>query len=58
MKNQLKRKPGSFTPLWKLWTVQEGKKCDGLNEGENGPREMSNLMLTFRVTLASIDLQG
>ncbi|KAJ5569878.1 uncharacterized protein N7459_009308 [Penicillium hispanicum] len=45
VKNQLERVPDRFTPLWKWRGVEEGKKCNGLEEGESGPREMSKLKL-------------
>ncbi|OQD74928.1 hypothetical protein PENDEC_c009G00674 [Penicillium decumbens] len=45
VKNQLERVPDRFTPLWKWRTVVEGNKCNGLEEGETGPREMSKLKL-------------
>ncbi|KAJ5111990.1 hypothetical protein N7532_000035 [Penicillium argentinense] len=45
VKNQLERVPDRFTPLWKWRSVEEGKKCNGLEEGESGPREMSKLRL-------------
>lgn len=48
VKNQLERVPDRFTPIWKWRTVQEGKKCNGLEEGEAGPREMSKLELAKR----------
>lgn len=59
VKNQLEKTPDRFTPLWKWRTVQEGKACNGLEEGENGPREMHKLQLAkpqdfrFDVTTAS-----
>ncbi|KAF3027388.1 hypothetical protein E8E15_008192 [Penicillium rubens] len=45
VKNQLERVPDRFTPIWKWRTVEEGKQCNGLEEGEAGPREMSKLKL-------------
>ncbi|KAJ5758224.1 uncharacterized protein N7511_006918 [Penicillium nucicola] len=45
VKNQLERVPDRFTPLWKWRTVEGGKQCNGLEEGEAGPREMSKLKL-------------
>ncbi|OJJ31433.1 hypothetical protein ASPWEDRAFT_141671 [Aspergillus wentii DTO 134E9] len=48
VKNQLERKPDRFTPIWKWRTVEEGKNCNGLEEGEAGPREMSRLQLAKR----------
>ncbi|OJJ07021.1 hypothetical protein ASPVEDRAFT_154944 [Aspergillus versicolor CBS 583.65] len=45
VKNQLERKPDRFTPFWKWRQVQAGKNCNGLEEGENGPREMKKLQL-------------
>ncbi|KAJ6171845.1 hypothetical protein N7470_000912 [Penicillium chermesinum] len=48
VKNQLEKTPDRFTPLWKWRSVQEGKPCNGLEEGENGPREMSKLELAKR----------
>ena len=43
-----------FTPVWKWRTVEEGKKCNGLEEGEAGPREMSKLKLAKRKDLFSV----
>lgn len=48
VKNQLERVPDRFTPLWKWRAVEEGKKCNGLEEGETGPREMAKLQLAGR----------
>ncbi|CAG8899629.1 unnamed protein product [Penicillium egyptiacum] len=48
VKNQLERVPDRFTPIWKWRAVEEGKQCNGLEEGEAGPREMSNLKLAKR----------
>ncbi|KAJ5178948.1 hypothetical protein N7492_002158 [Penicillium capsulatum] len=45
VKNQLERVPDRFTPIWKWRGVEQGKKCNGLEEGEAGPREMSKLKL-------------
>ncbi|OQE75587.1 hypothetical protein PENNAL_c0073G09655 [Penicillium nalgiovense] len=45
VKNQLERVPDRFTPIWKWRTVEEGKQCNGLEEGEAGPREMSKIKL-------------
>ncbi|KAJ5369570.1 hypothetical protein N7509_014182 [Penicillium cosmopolitanum] len=45
VKNQLEKNPDRFTPLWKWRTVEEGKNCNGLEEGETGPRDMSKLKL-------------
>lgn len=56
VKNQLERVPDRFTPLWKWRTVEEGKKCNGLEEGEAGPREMSKLKLAKRKNSATIGL--
>ncbi|KAJ5174850.1 uncharacterized protein N7482_000727 [Penicillium canariense] len=57
VKNQLERVPDKFTPLWKWRAAEEGKKCNGLEEGEAGPREMSKLRLAkpedFRFTINS-----
>ncbi|KAI1619319.1 FAD dependent oxidoreductase [Exophiala viscosa] len=43
VKNQLERVPDEFTQLWKWRTVEEGKVCNGLEQGEFGPRAMSRL---------------
>ncbi|RDL31799.1 Uncharacterized protein BP5553_09201 [Venustampulla echinocandica] len=43
VRNQLERKPDQFTTLWKWRTAEEGKKNNGLSEGEKGPREISRL---------------
>jgi len=48
VKNQLEKVPDRFTPIWKWRTVEEGKSCNGLEEGEDGPREMSKLKLAKR----------
>lgn len=48
VKHQLEKTPDRFTPLWKWRSVEEGKKCNGLEEGEAGPREMSRLELAKR----------
>ncbi|CAG8021745.1 unnamed protein product [Penicillium salamii] len=48
VKNQLERTPDQFTSIWKWRTVQEGEPCNGLEEGEAGPREMSKLRLAQR----------
>ncbi|KAJ5095638.1 hypothetical protein NUU61_004994 [Penicillium alfredii] len=45
VKNQLERVPDRFTPIWKWRGVEKGKDCNGLEEGESGPREMSKLQL-------------
>ncbi|OGE50367.1 hypothetical protein PENARI_c017G11325 [Penicillium arizonense] len=45
VKNQLEKVPDRFTPIWKWRAVEEGKYCNGLEEGETGPREMSKLKL-------------
>ncbi|KAL3476717.1 FAD dependent oxidoreductase [Aspergillus californicus] len=45
VKNQLERKPDRFTPYWRWRGVEAGKTCNGLEEGENGPREMKKLQL-------------
>lgn len=45
VKNQLERVPGRFTPIWKWRGVEQGKQCNGLEEGEAGPRELSKLKL-------------
>ncbi|CAG8207395.1 unnamed protein product [Penicillium salamii] len=45
VKNQLERTPDQFTSIWKWRTAQEGESCNGLEEGEAGPREMSKLRL-------------
>lgn len=51
VKNQLERKPDRFTPFWKWRQVEAGKNCNGLEEGENGPREMRKLQLAKRKSL-------
>ncbi|KAL4916508.1 FAD dependent oxidoreductase [Aspergillus aurantiobrunneus] len=48
VKNQLERVPDRFTPHWKWRGVEAGKKCNGLEEGETGPREMSKLVMAQR----------
>ena len=48
IKNQLEKAPDRFTSLWKWRTVEEGKQCNGLEEGEAGPREMSKLNMAKR----------
>ena len=48
VKNQLEKVPDRFTPIWKWRSVEEGKNCNGLEEGEAGPREMSKLRLAKR----------
>ncbi|KAM0324311.1 hypothetical protein ACHAQA_008088 [Verticillium albo-atrum] len=45
VKNQLEGMPDQFTSIWKWRTVQDGQVSNGLEEGENGPREMSNVEL-------------
>ncbi|KAJ5400193.1 hypothetical protein N7465_010682 [Penicillium sp. CMV-2018d] len=45
VKNQLEKVPDRFTPIWKWRTVGKGKDCNGLEEGEAGPREMSKLKM-------------
>lgn len=53
VKDQLERVPDRFTSLWKWRTVEEGKQCNGLEEGEAGPREMSKLKMAKRKYLKS-----
>ncbi|EOO03944.1 putative sarcosine oxidase protein [Phaeoacremonium minimum UCRPA7] len=57
VKNQLERKHDHFTEWWKWRAVEEGKPCNGLEEGEFGPREMSKLELArasdFKFTQSS-----
>lgn len=48
VRQQLERTEGIFTSLWKWRTVEEGTPANGLEEGENGPREMSRLHLAKR----------
>ncbi|KAL0943099.1 sarcosine oxidase [Colletotrichum truncatum] len=43
VKKQLERTPNVFTPIWKWRTAEKGKAANGIEEGENGPREMSKL---------------
>lgn len=54
VKNQLERVPDRFTPLWKWRTVEEGKQCNGLEEGEEGPREMKKLRMAKRKNSESV----
>ncbi|KEF51993.1 uncharacterized protein A1O9_11983 [Exophiala aquamarina CBS 119918] len=45
VKNQLERVPDQFTRLWKWRVTSEGNICNGLEEGETGPREMSKIKM-------------
>jgi sarcosine oxidase/L-pipecolate oxidase len=54
VRNQLERVPDKFTPLWKWRIAEEGKKCNGLEEGEAGPREMSKSKLAKRKDIPSV----
>ncbi|QKX63017.1 uncharacterized protein TRUGW13939_10185 [Talaromyces rugulosus] len=58
VKNQLERVPDQFTSLWKWRTVEEGQKCNGLEEGEAGPREMSKLRLAKSEDFKFVDREN
>ncbi|KIW17035.1 hypothetical protein PV08_04226 [Exophiala spinifera] len=45
VKNQLERIPDQFTDLWKWRVVEDGKICNGLEQGEDGPRELSKTQM-------------
>jgi len=45
VRNQLERVPDQFTRLWKWRVTGEGKVCNGLEEGETGPRELSKVKM-------------
>ena len=42
VRNQLEHVPDQFTKSWKWRVAEKGKSNNGISEGENGPREMSN----------------
>ncbi|KAJ5102233.1 hypothetical protein NUU61_004455 [Penicillium alfredii] len=48
VKNQLERVPDQFTSLWKWRVAKEGESNNGLSEGEDGPRELSRVVLAER----------
>ncbi|KAK5050880.1 hypothetical protein LTR84_003439 [Exophiala bonariae] len=45
VKNQLERVPDQFTTLWKWRVTREGEICNGLEQGETGPRELSRVKM-------------
>lgn len=48
VKNQLERVPDQFTHLWKWRAAEHDKECNGLEQGESGPREMSKIQMAER----------
>ena len=48
VRNQLEKRADQFTPLWKWRVAKSGENNNGLGEGEDGPRNLSNVEMAAR----------
>ncbi|KAF9877051.1 hypothetical protein CkaCkLH20_05317 [Colletotrichum karsti] len=48
VKNQLERVPDQFTSLWKWRVAKAGQDNNGLGQGDDGPRNLSNVEMALR----------